>query len=573
MKKKLVITINKEKLPLDQCRYVDGAYYKIGDITIKDSGDCYLINGKFYREETGKIVYDYRINQYVIRNMNIIKGVIGFDENNVPILGNFSLTGSEVILNTPTERLFVIDEKIIIDNQEYREKISNGEYYHISLLSSKDFIVKEIPSNEYKTSLPYDSKGITEDFIKDYDNLELRINPKLESYAEILKGLSFGFEFETIKGFIPDRVLKKIGLIPLRDGSISGIEYVSVPMTGGKGLHVLMEAIKELNKRTEYDNSCALHLHLGNIPRTKEFILAFFLVTLKYQEEIFSMFPLYKKYNFGVKRKNYSQPYNLFQFLSKIDSSIDQNNLNKNFKCLFDYLNQDYYPLEEIKGDLNLVEYHPADKEGNQKWNIKYRYHFHNFIPLIYGNKQTIEFRIHTPTYDVNKILSFLFLNASLINFTKRHEREILKNPGKFLLNYKNLSHVYCEEFDTVGNRIMREQLKDFLSNTIHYRKDYIAKISAQGDIVGDEKKCRTGGGRIKWFDLLKEEFKEGIDLDLLRELFQNKERQIIEEHKKGLLSLDLASKRLNAIKLKYSNYSKSVSLGETVTEEDLINW
>ena len=59
--------------------------------------------------------------------------------------------------------------------------------------------------------------------------------------------------------------------------------------------------ITELNKRTEFDDSCALHLHIGNIPRTPEFILAFYKVMSFFEDEMYEMFPLYKKYNFEIK--------------------------------------------------------------------------------------------------------------------------------------------------------------------------------------------------------------------------------------------------------------------------------
>jgi hypothetical protein len=38
---------------------------------------------------------------------------------------------------------------------------------------------------------------------------------------------TFGLEFETAGGFIPQHQLYELGLIPLRDGSIKGIEFTS----------------------------------------------------------------------------------------------------------------------------------------------------------------------------------------------------------------------------------------------------------------------------------------------------------------------------------------------------------
>ena len=58
---KKVITIKGEELPISQCRKFNKLYYKLGDVTIQNSGDCYLISGKCYREETGLIEYNYSI--------------------------------------------------------------------------------------------------------------------------------------------------------------------------------------------------------------------------------------------------------------------------------------------------------------------------------------------------------------------------------------------------------------------------------------------------------------------------------------------------------------------------------
>ena len=60
---KKVITIKGEEVLISKCRKFNKLYYKIGDPKIKDSGDCYLISEKYYREETGQIVYNYSINE------------------------------------------------------------------------------------------------------------------------------------------------------------------------------------------------------------------------------------------------------------------------------------------------------------------------------------------------------------------------------------------------------------------------------------------------------------------------------------------------------------------------------
>ena len=482
---KKVITIKGEELPISQCRKFNKLYYKLGDINIQNSGDCYLINGKCYREETGLIVYNYSIKEYVILNDNLLKGVVDVADGNL-IIGYFNNnTKYSKITDKNGKSHWLYNVEIFNNNKEYREHLSTGNFYHISTLQAWKFNKIEFPNKNYKYSLPYDSKGIIGNNLKNYnENYNPEISQNIKNYAPLLENLSFGLEFETTKGHIPDRVLNQYGLIPLRDGSISGIEYVTVPMEGEKGLQCTADILKELKKRTSYsDETCSLHLHLGNIPRTKEFILAFFKVGMKIQDEMFQMFPLYKKYNYHIKNKNYSAPLPTFEILSQLDPIIDSRNIDENFGILYKYLSmgQDF---KSVGNSLDNVLSHPADPNGNQKWNVKTRYYLYNILPLIFGNKQTIEFRIHTPTYDVNKILPFIFMNSLIVNFVIRNQKLIL-NRKNFINSWSLLDILYMQidQYDIPN----RNTFKDLMYSYIEVRKNYCERQILKGNIVGTE--------------------------------------------------------------------------------------
>ena len=482
---KKVITIKGEELPISQCRKFNKLYYKLGDINIQNSGDCYLINGKCYREETGLIVYNYSIKEYVILNDNLLQGVVDVADGNL-IIGYFNNnTKYSKITDKNGKSHWLYNVEIFNNNKEYREHLSTGNFYHISTLQAWKFNKIEFPNKNYKYSLPYDSKGIIENNLKNYnENYNPEISQNIKNYAPLLENLSFGLEFETTKGHIPDRVLNQYGLIPLRDGSISGIEYVTVPMEGEKGLQCVADILKELKKRTSYsDETCSLHLHLGNIPRTKEFILAFFKVGMKIQDEMFQMFPLYKKYNYHIKNKNYSAPLPTFEILSQLDPIIDSRNIDENFGILYKYLSmgQDF---KSVGNNLENVLSHPADPNGNQKWLVKCRYFLYNVVPLIFGNKQTIEFRIHTPTYDVNKIIPFIFMNSLIVNFVIRNQKLIL-NRKNFINSWSLLDILYMQidQYDIPN----RNKFKDLLYSYIEIRKNYCENQILKGNIVGTE--------------------------------------------------------------------------------------
>lgn len=485
----IITTVSNKKALSKNCRLIDKKYYFIGDVKKENSGDVYNINGRFIRVNTNRIVYNHSINEYQLKNDSLINGIVKLNEDS-PIFGHFNLDNLKcclVILKDLTQ-YWCINENVL--NLNFREEMSSGIFYHISLKPSNVLNAIKSVSKEYKESLSYDSKDILERYIKNYnENYNPIITDAVKDFTPILKDLTFGLEFETTKGVIPNNKLNILPLIPLRDGSIDGLEYVTIPLSGEKGVQALIDSAVELNKRTEYNNSCSLHYHIGNIPRTPEFILAFYKVISHFQEELFELFPLHKKYNFGVKRKSYSKPFPFNIINCQLDPSIDCNNkdqLIKNFKVIFDYF-AEIIPFEAYGNDLEKVLAHPLDERGNAKWNINTRYYAVNFIPLIFGNKKTIEFRIHTPTYNIDKILNFLFINSYLINYTKENYSKILKDPT--LLLKKDLIRFvsnYISNSKTLNSN-NRDLLIDYHISYINTRKDYIYDFNSKGDIIGNE--------------------------------------------------------------------------------------
>ena len=493
---KKVVTIKGEELPISRCRKFNKQWYKIGDLKIENSGDCYLIDNRYYREETEIVIYNHSIKEYILKHDNLIYGVVNIIDN-IVIKGYFNndKNYSTILLELGINYL-LFDANVIANNRYYRECLSDGNFYHISRLVAKKLNEIKIPQQSYKNSLPYDSKGIIQKNLYNYNNnYSPEILPNIKRYAPLLKELSFGLEFETIKGFIPERLLEKYGLIPLRDGSISGIEYVTVPMDGEKGLQCSYDILNTLKERTEYDDkSCSLHLHLGNLPRTKEFILAFFKLGMFIQDEMYQMFPIYKKYNFGIKNKNYSAPLPTFEILSQLDTVIDSRNLDKNFDVLYKYLSMGE-SLQNHDNNLDNVKFHPADENGNHKWNIHTRYFLFNLIPLIFGNKQTIEFRIHTPTYDENKIIPFILMNSMLVNFVIKYQNIILSGD----LNFKNLNlYEILANVISDSNIEGKTELKNMFLDYIQTRKSYCKRQTGSGDILGNESRIPSSNN-IKW--------------------------------------------------------------------------
>lgn len=585
-KEKTIVTVTGITYPISKCKKFDTGYYIVGDVKEKDSGDCYLIDGKHYRFETGQVVFDYETNTYVLKNNTLHFGVVEFKEKE-PVFGYFLKTNNNipVCLKNGSYHL-VINLQVIEVEKQYREKLSDGMFYHTSLINASDFNRITTPASEYKTSLPYDSGDVLKQYLKIYDNLEVPLNRNVEKVSNFVEDLSFGLEFETVAGFLPERILNSTGLIPLRDGSISGIEYVTVPMSGAKGLQTVMNASKELDCRTRYDNSCALHLHIGNVPRSKEFILAMFKLTCAIQDEIYTMFPLYKKYNFGVKNKNYSKPFPLFELLSQMDPVVNKGNIDNNFNVLYSYLSMGE-SFKDQNCDLKNVKSHPADREGRAKWNIRTRYYLHNLIPLIFGNKQTIEFRIHTATFDADKIMLFVLMNSLIVNFTIQNTEAILSNP-LFLKKHGNLDSILKKQiFD---NKLKDDNFKDYTFQKLHSylinRKQRTERCNAEGKIIGDENNINVVR-KTDWFKIInKSKFKNLEEQEStylqqklnLKKSHIDQKKVIIDSHMNGQLSSDRARQQLSQLDSYFE--SEMIQLKETFKEvieiqelEEIIPW
>jgi len=175
-----------------------------------------------------------------------------------------------------------------------------------------------------------------------------------------------------------------------------------------------------------------------------------------------------------------------------MNSVIDSNNIDENFNVLYNFLSEGQ-SFDEVGCDLRNVKFHPRDPEGTQKWNIHTRYFFHNMIPLIFANKTTVEFRIHTPTYDVNKIIPFILLNSIIVNFVIENEKAILANKT-FLVKTDIYSIINSQLRYMKDNGILEQSLVDYLS----IRKKTTEAQNANGVVMGDESKIRASN-YINW--------------------------------------------------------------------------
>ena len=96
---------------------------------------------------------------------------------------------------------------------------------------------------------------------------------------------SFGVEFESCAGVINPWVWKYHGLDMTceRDGSVSGGEYITEILRGDEGFHRLRYYCDVLSQRLTYDETCGIHVHIGNAEFNANFIVSAYILCLKIQ--------------------------------------------------------------------------------------------------------------------------------------------------------------------------------------------------------------------------------------------------------------------------------------------------
>lgn len=263
---------------------------------------------------------------------------------------------------------------------------------------------------------------------------------------------TFGLEFETAGGYLPQHQLYELGLIPLRDGSITGIEFSTVVLQGNSGLNLLKKQMEILNNHTIFDKDCSLHIHFGGFKLSPNVLLK--INNIFINSNIKSILPEYTFFTHRYKTntdKNY----------------CEYNTRYTNFEEMYALLvNRNYL------GDL--YQPHPNDINGTRKWCIKSRYKAVNFInALCYNGPKTVEYRMLRPSYNFDKILGWLFVLGAIIKYAEKEE--VLPN------------HVYRTniQLQHIIRAVYSNELADLLVHFLHMCSQVTYTQHAVGDRYG----------------------------------------------------------------------------------------
>lgn len=467
-----VITYDGTPALRKSCRYIKGAYY------IKDK-QCFLINGTWYRITSDKIAFDHETNSWVVINdefgfFRLLDGIVALN-NKTPVLGRFSpnpAKNSSAFYKGayyPVLNLGIIESGLA--NGAIAEGI-NGRYYFRAGYTPKEFTHKLRPNREhfYSFSYNYGSEPLIPEFT-DRFNQFFTAEPLLSDAFKYLSGYTFGVEFETERGAIPEKYLLNSGLIACRDGSISGFEYTTIPLSGERGIQCIKNSCNLLKKYCACSPNESLHIHIGGVKRTVRNIAAIYRVGRLVENEIYSLFPYYYSNTSHFKKKGYCNPLYI--------AGNEESDARSVFLGIYNYLSGGHGRFTKFPTGT-----HPMDRSGQHKWEISPRYHWLNLIPIIWGNRGTIEFRCHTPTVVAGKVINWLFICVAMIKYAVKHSMELTTvseaDLGKLTL-HKILREVY-------PHNICKYLLEYIAARAVHYydRNDSIGEREIYDEEIGE---------------------------------------------------------------------------------------
>jgi len=438
------------------CRYIKGIYYK-------KNVQCFNIDGTWYRINSNKIVFDHEVKKWVLRESypNIIDGIVDIDDS-TPIMGKFTpnITKNDYLYYNGSLYLTLNDSFLI--NNKYITEGLNGKYYFKNQAVPREFTTKVKPRREnfYSFAYNYGSDPLIPIFSENFDK-GFKGMPLLSDAWKHLGKFTFGVEFETEAGAIPEKYLINNGLIACRDGSITGFEYTTIPLKGESGIQCIKTSGYLLDKYCVCSPNESLHIHIGGYPRTIKNIAALYRLGVLIEHQIYSMFPYYYINTSNFKRKGYCNP------LYKLDANL--NDAKSIFIGIYNYLSGGANTFSKFPTGT-----HPMDRSGQHKWEISPRYHWLNLIPLIWGNRGTVEFRCHIPTVRSQKVINWLFITVAILKYALKHTKELT-------------SEILSKLPEITLKDILQEAYPDNISNIlIDYIKQRKLHYGNRNDIVGE---------------------------------------------------------------------------------------
>lgn len=281
-------------------------------------------------------------------------------------------------------------------------------------------------------------------------------------------------------GGVPNWLQNRLGIVACRDGSTGnnhyeGAEWVTVPMSGAKGLQTLVTLGRELSKRCAIDISCSLHFHIGNIPTERVYLVSLYMLVYQIQEDMLKMFPYYKTDHRDIKRKNYCQKLEKMSIYSLKDYSKEgyEAYIEHIYLKLFQWLSDGHAADSEVN---RRRERHPIDA----KWNRPSRYFIVNLQHMLFSPRRTCEHRLHSGSQNPQKICFWLFMCNAINKYAQENMKSIISGEK---ITFIDVLNYYSDKWKGDANA---KFLSDLLCDYYTKRCKDFAKDKEKGDKVSE---------------------------------------------------------------------------------------
>lgn len=498
-KNRTVKTVSGKNVPRRNTRWIKNGFYEM-------NVDCFYVNGQWHRINNGKIAYDYENNCYSLKE-NLKFGLVEdegeiktgyFSKNDIKNVDIFKDGKTrEIIKNkfSSTDDLigkfpFTIINEDVAHKAGFKESKRGEYFYHNDEKTTikRSLSQKGIEDIKYSRDIYNTEESPLFKRVKSYfNNTKIKTSKEAKKISKLLGNHTFGFEFETSNGFLQYRKLFETGLIPLRDGSLNGFEYATVPLSKSKGLTAIQKACRHLNDRCSIDFSCSLHIHIGNIRLDELAIISLYMLCYQIQDELYDLVPPYKSMDeteFGKDKRyckklsNLSLPENKIMNFGHTKESFEDE-VHRNFNKIFEFL------TEGRKMDSKHNRKNKQHPIQGRKWNRKARYFGINLMPAIFSDNQTIEFRIHQGTLNEIKVINWLLICTAIVRYSENNISSIIKGEKHSL---KDIIKAYSYNFINKNNHNEKGSfLSDYLLEYIKERQETFKEAIQNEDFKGME--------------------------------------------------------------------------------------
>lgn len=475
-------TITGDREYRKNCDRKDGAWFAKGVEVIE-------LDGKWYTHNSPLLGYDHELKKLFLKEKYrfgggiYMDGVIGYNKEQQQFeIGSFTLNKYNNVKVQLVDRTLMAINAEVLEGSGYVEELATG-YWR-----------KGLRGNVIKNLVNHNNKGYNiedqgyEKLIKTYNEKPYKLNIDHAKIASLLSGTTFGIELEACAGNLPQHLLNRTGCCICKDGSlldgnIYPPEYVTVPLAGPKGVGNAIELCGYLSTRNIVDLKCSYHAHLGGFVTSRQFLVALHSLCFKIQGEVFKMFPYYKLKPEGIKGKNYCKllPKVFKQFKGETDYTTY---INESYKLLYAYLSEDQNKKRVLPSKLTNRK-NKVHLGGHYKWNKMARYHWINMINSVFSNRNTIEFRLHTPTFNAIKIINWLLICNAICKYAERYPlRCIDSTKVKFddVLSYYEMTNPteYTKFATQYLKAYVAERTKMFKADK--RREDFTSQHELDGD-------------------------------------------------------------------------------------------